>query len=291
MDYISERTPPVIAAEINFIRHQTGQLLLKAAIEIGRRLKEAKDLLPHGEWGQWLEESVNYSQRTATNLMRIYDAYGEASLQSSSSPGVAGQIPQLPNLNYSQALLLLGIPESERAQFIEELDVENMSIRELQKAIQERNQALKERDQALQKKAEVQKSLEAQITKVSQISGERDSIRAKAEELKRSHTELESKTIRLHSELNSLKQSTEHDALQRMSKNLKSAYNKARANKVAFLYENLDRTFKELVWELGELAAQSPEVYEDYKEKLIDFLAKGLKQKYNWTVIVIQKQG
>jgi len=63
-DLITDRTPPVIAAEINTIRDQTGKVLLAAAIEIGRRLKEAKDLLPYGEWGKWLEESVSYSQKT-----------------------------------------------------------------------------------------------------------------------------------------------------------------------------------------------------------------------------------
>ncbi|GAB6155475.1 hypothetical protein JCM17380_42260 [Desulfosporosinus burensis] len=75
-DLIKDRTPPVIAAEINTIRHQTGKILLAGAVEIARRLKEAKDLLPYGEWGKWLEESFSYSQKTAEKLMRIFDAYG-----------------------------------------------------------------------------------------------------------------------------------------------------------------------------------------------------------------------
>lgn len=75
-ELITDRTPPVIAAEINTIKDQTGKILLAGAIEIGRRLREAKDLLPYGEWGKWLEESVSYSQKTAEKLMRIFDAYG-----------------------------------------------------------------------------------------------------------------------------------------------------------------------------------------------------------------------
>lgn len=47
IDMITDRTLPVIAVEINTIRHQTGKILLAGAIEIGRRLKEAKDLLPY----------------------------------------------------------------------------------------------------------------------------------------------------------------------------------------------------------------------------------------------------
>jgi hypothetical protein len=73
---ITDRTPLVIAAEINTIRHQTGKILLASAIEIGRRLKEAKDLLPYGEWGKWLKESVSYSQRTADKLMQVCEEFG-----------------------------------------------------------------------------------------------------------------------------------------------------------------------------------------------------------------------
>jgi hypothetical protein len=45
------------------------KILLTNAIEIGRRLKEAKELVPHGEWGKWLEELVSYSQRMADKLI------------------------------------------------------------------------------------------------------------------------------------------------------------------------------------------------------------------------------
>jgi hypothetical protein len=55
-DLSAERTPLVIAAEIKVITHQTKKILLAGAIEIGRRLKEAKDFIKHGEWIKWLEE-------------------------------------------------------------------------------------------------------------------------------------------------------------------------------------------------------------------------------------------
>ncbi|WP_291300335.1 DUF3102 domain-containing protein, partial [Desulfosporosinus sp. BICA1-9] len=41
-DIISGRTPHVIAAEINIIKYQAERIYLAAAIEIGRRLTEAK---------------------------------------------------------------------------------------------------------------------------------------------------------------------------------------------------------------------------------------------------------
>ncbi len=84
-DLITERTPLVIAAEINTIRHYAGKILLTSAIVIGRRLKEAKDLLPYGEWGKWLKESVCYSQRTADRLIQLCETYGTKLLVSSDS--------------------------------------------------------------------------------------------------------------------------------------------------------------------------------------------------------------
>ncbi|UWG96711.1 DUF3102 domain-containing protein [Dehalobacter sp. DCM] len=45
----TERTPLIIAAEINMITTQTKKILLASAIEIGRRLQEAKDLVKQGE--------------------------------------------------------------------------------------------------------------------------------------------------------------------------------------------------------------------------------------------------
>nr|WP_242876207.1 DUF3102 domain-containing protein [Desulfosporosinus hippei] len=49
-------------------------------------------------------------------------------------------------MTYSQALILLGVPEEERDEFVKDKDIENMSARELQQAVSEKNQALEELD-------------------------------------------------------------------------------------------------------------------------------------------------
>ena len=139
-------------------------------------------------------------------------------------------------MSYTQGLILLGVPEEERAQFIAELDLESMSARELQKAVQERNRAAAERDQALQERAELQQVLTDQEGQITKMSGEQANLLSKVKEL-----------------------------------------TQAKANKVAFLYESLDRTFRELLWELKEFAKQEPESYKVYKNKLVDFLTKSLK--------------
>lgn len=130
-----DRTPELIAIEINSIKEQTRKMVLFNSIEIGRRLTEAKLLIKHGEWGEWLSKSVDYSQRTASNLMAIFEQYGSSQItlfcDNAKSQALA-------NLSYTQAVALLGIPQGEREAFIEEHDIDNMSTRELQQAIKEK---------------------------------------------------------------------------------------------------------------------------------------------------------
>ena len=132
----------VIAVEINFFKEHIRKRTLINSIEIGRRLKEAKALLPHGEWGVWLEESVSYSQSTADRLMQLYDEYELKQPFPAGSPAADAWAQALLNLGYSQALVLIGLPEEERLDFINDLDVDNMSVRELKKAVEQRKEAM-----------------------------------------------------------------------------------------------------------------------------------------------------
>ncbi len=156
-DLTSERTPPVIAAEINMITHQTRKIMLTCAIEIGRRLKEAKGLVRHGEWGKWLEESVSYSQSSAAKLMRLFEEYGSAFPD---GPGLSANSEPVPNLTYTQALLLLGLPEEERTEFLAQSDMASMTNRELRQALKERDRARQEQEQAYQEYEAIKKGLE-----------------------------------------------------------------------------------------------------------------------------------
>jgi len=116
-------------------------------MEIGKRLKEAKDLLPHGEWGKWLVESVSYSQRTANRLMQLFEKYGDK-LFASTADSDSSNSSAPTNLTYNQAILLLGIPEDEREKFILQHDVKNMTTRELDQALKEQNPTAPEKEQA-----------------------------------------------------------------------------------------------------------------------------------------------
>ena len=134
------RTVETVTLEIRTLQRQAQQIMLSYAVEIGRRLEEVKAILPHGQWGDYLKNEVDYSQSTANNFMRIYREYGAA--QQSLFGGEA-KSQAFANLTYTKALRLLAIPdEEEREQFMTEHDVGSMSNRELDKALKEREEAL-----------------------------------------------------------------------------------------------------------------------------------------------------
>ncbi len=157
MNELAERTPLLIATEINSIKEQTRKMFLFNSIEIGRRLVEVKQMVPHGEWGAWLQQSVDYSQSTANNLMKIFEQYGADQL---TLFGDNAKSQALGNLSYTQAVALLGIPDYEREDFIKENDIENMSTRELQQAIKEKQEMAKKLKEAEKKAKEEQKAKE-----------------------------------------------------------------------------------------------------------------------------------
>ena len=134
-----------VATEIRMLKTQAANMALGYAVEIGRRLMEAKAIVPHGEWGEWLKREVDYSQSTAQNLMRVYQECGDeqASLFGPSKAQALG------NLSFTKVLRIITIPEGpERDEFLETHDVESMSTRELETALKERDEARKAAEEA-----------------------------------------------------------------------------------------------------------------------------------------------
>ena len=143
------RTVEVVAAEINALTAS----MLGNIVEIGRRMCEAKEMLPYGTFGTWIKENTGYSTSTANNFMRLFQEYG--------SPqgclfGAQIESQTFGKLSYSKALALLSVPAEERERFVEEHGVADMSTRELQ-------QVIKERDEARQKTADLKKAMEEQL--------------------------------------------------------------------------------------------------------------------------------
>lgn len=61
------RTIETITGDILEAKRQGGEAILT----IGRCLIEAKEMLSHGEWRSWLEERVEFSERSAQRFMRL----------------------------------------------------------------------------------------------------------------------------------------------------------------------------------------------------------------------------
>lgn len=155
----TERSAVVIATEINSIKDQTRQMVLQNSIEIGKRLVEAKEVVAHGEWGKWLESSVDYSQSTANNLMKIYEEYGDG--QAALFGGTV-ESEAIANLTYTQAVALFNIPSYEREEFVEENNVHDLSTRQLQQAIKDKKE-LEEKLKVYETEAEEHEKLEKEI--------------------------------------------------------------------------------------------------------------------------------
>ncbi len=185
-----------ITEEILSYKRTAGESIL----EIGRRLKEAKALLSHGEWLPWLSEKVEFSERSAQNFMRLADAY---------------QNPQtLADLGASKALVLLALSPVERDEFLSEKHdvrgaektVPEMSARELEEAIRQRKLAeLKAEETAreLDRQKEATAEAEAAAEKAQEAA---EAARAEVEDAKSISLAAQERTAELERELKALRE-------------------------------------------------------------------------------------
>ena len=174
-----DRTPVIIAQEINVIRDQAGKIFLLSTLEIGQRLKEAKELVGHGNWGTWLETEVNYSQRTAQNLIKIYDEYGEKYLVNAQNPNTQA----IANLSYTQALAMLKLNSEERENFLENNDVVTMTTKEIEDAIAEKKAVEEEKrllTESIEKMVKENEDLRKQISISEDLQKKLDELKKKS---------------------------------------------------------------------------------------------------------------
>lgn len=136
IELIECRSSDVIAAEINAVKEQVKKTvrgtMLTGAMEIGRLLLEAKAVVQHGEWGQWLQDNVDYSQTTANDMMRLYTEYRDEQITLEGGPSNEELFGML---EPSKALALLSLPEKERREFVQENAVEDISVRTLKEQL------------------------------------------------------------------------------------------------------------------------------------------------------------
>ncbi len=153
-----ERSIEQVTTEIQTLIDTARKVVLLTAVEIGRRLVEAKELLPYGEWGSWLKERVEFSQVTATRYMKLFEEYGD---KQGCLFGAETEFSTLKNLSVSNALSLLAVPAEERESFAADHDVENLSAREMDKLMKQLKEATAAAEEAEKKAKEAEGKLTA----------------------------------------------------------------------------------------------------------------------------------
>lgn len=198
----------------------------EAILTIGQRLIEAKALLPHGEWLPWLEDEVEFSERTARNFMRLARDWTNRQA--------------LADLGAAKALTLLALPPEERESFMsephmvdgEEKTVIDMTSRELEKAIRERDEARRAAETAL---ADAKTAEESRAKMAADMEALENIHRSALEGEARARQELE----RVQAELQALRDKPVDVAVETVAD--QEAIDRARADAIAGMQEKLDK--------------------------------------------------
>ena len=164
-----------LAAEINAIKEQVRETVYLSTCRIGEKLLLAKGAVGHGNWGQWLKDNVDYSERTAQNIITIYKNFNN---KETKLFGTAPDAELLSKLNQSQLLALSSIKDEEkRTEFMNEHKEElpDMSKQELTKALSE----LKEVKEVV---AEKDSEIKALRGRFDDVRGHYDEARKKWQE-------------------------------------------------------------------------------------------------------------
>lgn len=197
---VAVRSIDIVTAEIYTIRDNAARVFMDSVVQIGRRLEEAKQLVPHGEWTDYLDTKLGYKPSTAQNYMRIAREFGDGQV------GLSGKTASdfFGNLGYSQLLPLLGLPEEEREQLAEENDLAGMSSREIQALVKERDEAKKNADVAQEKLEQAWKELDQASEDIRDLENKNLEAKAQAERAEKGEETARQAIAELQRQLNEL---------------------------------------------------------------------------------------
>ena len=212
----------VITQEILDAKRRGGEAILT----IGRCLTEAKQTIPHGEWLPWLNERVEFSERTARNFMRLSREWSNRQA--------------LADLGAAKALTLLALPAEERESFIaenhvvggEEKTVIDMTSRELERAIRERKEA---QEAAAKAQAEASAAEQARAKMAENMK----LLNARLSGAQEDREQAAQAVARLEAQLAELKEKPVEVAVETVVD--QAAIEKARAEAVAGMQDKLDK--------------------------------------------------
>lgn len=134
VDVKEVRTKETIITEIKTTVQNVQLTALQGAICIGENLKELKEIIPHGRWLEYIEESLSWNKRKVQRFIQLADSYGA---EDSSYSKLIQMRQELTHLSVSSALKLLSIDEEEIEEFAEEHIEEDMTSKQLEDVIRE----------------------------------------------------------------------------------------------------------------------------------------------------------
>lgn len=91
-------------------------------LQLGRVLTEAKPLVKHGQWEQWIQENAGCSNRYAQMFMQAYERFGN-------NPAIS-QIKER-----GKVFKMLALPAGTEEQFLSENNVADMTTKEVEAAV------------------------------------------------------------------------------------------------------------------------------------------------------------
>jgi len=147
------------------LKDQTAQNI----IEIGKRLIDAKNNLLHGEYLSWLENKVDFSDRTARNFMKVANTFENWQ--------------PVANLGTRKLLALAGLDEENRQEVMQENNVEDMTTRELEKVVKEKKEIKKQLEAEQEYSNELQDAIKEKEKQIKTLQNEIENIQVPQKEI------------------------------------------------------------------------------------------------------------
>ena len=162
-------------------------------LQLGRVFCEAKQLVEHGKWMDWVKDNTGFSTRTAQQFMQAYTRFG--------SNEKARQIG-----DRSKLVKMLSLPAGTEDDFLENNDVSDMSTREVEEAVRrvrEEMQAKIDEANAARKAAENREpELPDEVQKeLSRLNGEVDRLTITSDDAVKRANELQTANSLLQREI------------------------------------------------------------------------------------------
>jgi chemotaxis protein histidine kinase CheA len=138
-----------LTTEILILKRQTAANI----IEIGKRLLSAKEMVGHGQWLPYLQDKVQFTERTAQRFMKAAKEFPNTTMPSDLEPW--------------KVIALLDAPPEEREHLVSEAP--DMTTRQLEEAVREANRAKREAEEAKRRATDAEARAKAAEARPPQV--------------------------------------------------------------------------------------------------------------------------